>query len=480
MAGDSGGGATLAVAKRLTQETYELADRVLAIAPSVIDLLEARGLHRSKLAYCPLWANEMQFRPLPGDERRAEFGVPDSRVVVLYAGAIGSTQDLDSLVDALGLLPPDVAGSLECWIIGDGLGLPELTRRVRGLPPGSPTVRVLGRRPMAEMASWTAAADICYVGLRTDDHARHTLPSKVQTTLAMAKPLLASVAGDVDALVRDLGVGFSSAGSGPRPLADALSEAVLLGRPRLATLGLAARHVYESQFSLTAAADRLEREFDNLVCPTPIRQVPGLTVRPATRADLDMVTQLHLRSFPGFFLSTLGPRFLALFYEDLLANPEAILLVAVADDREGIVGFVGGVLDESGFFASLKQRRARSFIRASVATAARNPKVVPRLWGARRRDRSPNVGQSGPTLLSIGVDPLAQSTGVGTTLLRAFEDVLFDLGTTDYSLTTDAHGNDAAIGFYVSRGLRPVRQFRTPEGREMLEFVGQASHRPSE
>lgn len=465
----------------LTERSYALADRVLAITPGVVDLLADRGVPRTRLGYLPLWANETVFGPsapsteAAGIERRDALGVPQSRIVVLYAGAIGATQDLETLVDALATLPAQTAAAVECWIMGDGVGLASLEERVHRLPDDAPRVRLLGRRPMAEMPAWTAAADLCYVGLRTDDHARHTLPSKVQTTLAMAKPVLASVAGDVDQLVRELGVGFSSAGAGVPALGCALIEAVALGRQGLAELGQHARRVYEREFSLASAMDSLEAEFHALVPGDGPDLEAGawaaLTVRPARPSEVPAVVDLHLRSFPTFFLSSLGPRFLANLYDDLCSNPDAMLLVADSA-QHALVGFVGGVMDESTYFASLRRRRAFAFVTAAAEATIRDPRIVPRLWRARSRDESVSVGRSGATLLTIGVDPNGQTRGVGTQLLHAFEYELATRGVAEYSLTTDARDNDATISFYESRGLRRVRQFHTPEGREMLEFVG--------
>ena len=46
----------------------------------------------------------------------------------------------------------------------------------------------------------------------------------------------------------------------------------------------------------------------------------GFTVRPMAQADVPLVVETHLSAFPGFFLSFLGPRFLALFYGEKIGR----------------------------------------------------------------------------------------------------------------------------------------------------------------
>lgn len=457
----------------LTRSTYASADQILAISPGVVDLLASRGVARQKLAFAPLWANESEFQPTSGARTRAEMGVPDSRIVILYAGAIGATQDLDTLVAALSSLPAPTSENVECWVLGDGVRESHVRFLVSEMPSTGPKVRLLGRRPMAEMAAWTAAADLCYVGLRPDGgHARFTLPSKVQTTMAMAKPVLASVPGDVDHLVRQHHVGFSSGGEGPYALAAQISEAVALGRERLDLMGAHARAVYSEQFSLAAGVDRIEEAVHRVagVASVGERDSAELVVRQALRSDVSAIVDVHLRSFPGFFLSFLGPSFLRLFYEGLRRYPDAQLLVAA---RKGdIVGFAGGVLDETRFFSRLKDDQSLPFARSAIGGALRDPRVLPRLWRARRRDAEAAGNETQATLLSIAVDPEAQGSGIGRELLTAFRAWLANAGVSHFKLTTDAHHNDAAIAFYQHSAMTIARQFRTPEGRHMLELVG--------
>lgn len=450
---------------------YTAADRVLTISPGVVDLLAERGVPRTKMAYAPLWAQEEAAGPGAGDRVRASMGVDPETVVVLYAGALGATQDLGVLVDALALQPSETAGRLECWILGSGVAEAELRSAVDRLPVTAPRVRMLGRRPKSEMPGWLSASDIAFVGLRPDDHARYSMPSKVQATLSAGKPILASVPGDVDEFVHAEGVGLSSGGLGSEALAAEVARAAELGRSGLREMGDRGSRFFASEWTLEHGVDRIEASFQEVGADTwhaaSVRDAP--VVRRAAASDVPHVVQVHMRSFPGFFLTFLGPAFLGEFYRGLCEDPGAVLLVATSGGA--VVGFAGGVVDEAGFFSHLVRAKKWAFAKASLGAMLRRPSVVPRLVRARRRGSEPTDAAVSATLLSIGVDPESQARGVGSGLIAAFADEMAALGEAVFSLTTDALDNDATIGFYRARGFEQVREFTTPEGRQMLEFV---------
>jgi len=106
-------------------------------------------------------------------------------------------------------------------------------------------------------------------------------------------------------------------------------------------------------------------------------------IRRVNYQDITEIVQIHLHSFPGFFLTFLGPGFLRLLYRNIAGDPEGILLVAEADNT--LAGFVAGVTRQSGFYRRLIQRQKWAFAWAAGGAVARRPSILPRLWRALRR-----------------------------------------------------------------------------------------------
>ena len=88
--------------------------------------------------------------------------------------------------------------------------------------------------------------------------------------------------------------------------------------------------------------------------------------------DVATVAKVHLASFPGFFLSFLGPRFLFLFYSRICAAPEGIAFVFNGCDGRP-AGFVAGTSNPRGFYKRLLRKDWLSFSLASLGAIYRRP-----------------------------------------------------------------------------------------------------------
>ncbi|WP_166996465.1 glycosyltransferase family 4 protein [Paramicrobacterium fandaimingii] len=240
----------------VNQFAYRAADVVATISPGVRKLLDSRGVPAQKIEFSPLWADESRLTPSDDDSYRGRLGTSADKVVILYAGALGGTQSIDTLVKAFGLLN-DAELNVECWIAGSGTEEPRLRKLAEDCGLGG-SVRFLGRIPMEEISLVMASADVHYVGLTNDSLSEVTMPSKIQSSLAVGKPIVASVGGDVADLVRDSGVGFIAAPADAEAVAEAVSIAARLGRDKLRKIGEKARELYLDKFSLNASGARIE------------------------------------------------------------------------------------------------------------------------------------------------------------------------------------------------------------------------------
>lgn len=190
-----------------------------------------------------------------------------------------------------------------------------------------------------------------------------------------------------------------------------------------------------------------------------------VVVRELRESDVRECADLHVRSFPGFFLSQLGPRFLQEFYRGFLGEPSAI--TAVARTPEGtLLGTVVGSTQPAGFFSRLLRRRLLGFVLASLVAVLRRPTATPRLLKAVFYRGQVPIEAEGALLSSICVEPRSQSTGTGSRLIKEFERAAHAAGMGAY-LVTDRDDNEAANAFYRRNGWHLAGQYETPEGRRM-------------
>lgn len=231
---------------------YRSAHSVAYISPGVGDVLQRRGVSPEKLAYVPMWADENVFRPST-DDLRAEFGIPDEAIVLLYAGALGEAQGLATLIEACATVDDP---RFRCLIAGSGIAETSLRQRADEL--GAANVRFLGRLRQEEMTALMATGDFNYVGLRPHALSPITMPSKTQAGLAAGRALLVAADGDVATVVRESGAGFTADPGDPVAIAEAIRSACSLGREGLRTMGARARDYYERTFSVAHGVQRIE------------------------------------------------------------------------------------------------------------------------------------------------------------------------------------------------------------------------------
>lgn len=184
---------------------------------------------------------------------------------------------------------------------------------------------------------------------------------------------------------------------------------------------------------------------------------------------VDEVVSIHLRSFPGFFLTFLGPRFLHLLYSEIIAMSDSVALVALKDEQ--VVGFVAGVTHQSSFYGQLVRRRLFAFARSSLGAVIHRPSIIPRLFRALSYSRSSQEAVAQASLMSIAVSPDAAGKGIGQQLVRAFLNEMQANGINSVSLTTDRDNNERTNSFYQKLGFKLAREYVTQEGRAMNEYL---------
>ncbi len=232
--------------------SYSLSTQIAYISPSVGSVLASRGVPESKLTYAPVWTDENVFRPLRPEDSPAESG--DRQRIVLYAGAIGAAQGLDTLVHAMANL---TEMPLLCLIAGDGTAREALDERVQDL--GLANVHLLGTVDRDHISDLMSRGDVHVISLRPTPLGEVTLPSKLQATMANAKPILAIASGDLAEVIRQSRGGFVSAPGDVDALTALLRQLALTPLAELREIGDHARVYYDEQFASSTGVKRVEK-----------------------------------------------------------------------------------------------------------------------------------------------------------------------------------------------------------------------------
>lgn len=196
-----------------------------------------------------------------------------------------------------------------------------------------------------------------------------------------------------------------------------------------------------------------------------------ITIRKATVNDVKAIVKIHEQAFPDFFLTTLGSRFLNLYYKCMCKCSDAITLCAEKDGE--INGFATSSYFSHGFNTSLIKKNLIRFGLMGIELLFTKPKAVLRLaknLDKKAEDNTVEDNGEYAELYSIAVKPGNQGSGIGKKLLTATEEEVVKHNS-KISLTTDFDNNDKTIGFYHSLGYQDYYEFVTYPDRRMWRMI---------
>ena len=196
-----------------------------------------------------------------------------------------------------------------------------------------------------------------------------------------------------------------------------------------------------------------------------------IVYRKSIVSDSDQFAIIHLKSFPKFFLTTLGYSFLKTFYKTCIKSNEIISICAIDDLTNKLVGFSIGCLNSKGFYKRLIYLNSRAYLFQTIILFFTNPKALIRLF--KNLVKSDHVKDNGnyAELLSICVLPEKNRLGIGQNLLAKFESNVREKGIKKITLTTDADYNDNVLRFYKKSGYEIFYDFIAYPNRKMMKLI---------
>lgn len=161
----------------------------------------------------------------------------------------------------------------------------------------------------------------------------------------------------------------------------------------------------------------------------------------------DQIAKIHLKSFPNFFLTTLGYSFLKTYYKSCSKSKEAISICAVDSETKKIVGFAFGCLNSKGFNKRLVCSNLGAYFYQTLILLFTKPIALMRIIKNLRKGNVLSDKGHYAELLSIGMSPDKSGLGIGRSLLVKFETQVREKNINTITLTTDADSNEKVSNF---------------------------------
>jgi colanic acid biosynthesis glycosyl transferase WcaI len=240
----------LKLIERWCRLSYRRASRIMVPTRGFKRALVERAVPDAKVSVVYHWCDEDSLRGA-GDCVHARH---DDAFTVVYAGAMGPVQALESVIGAAELLQdrPDI----RFLFVGDGVETERLTQLVT--TKGLGNVRFLPRQSPQDVVPILAGADALLVHLKDDPLTRVTIPQKTQAYMAVGRPIVMAVAGEASEVVREAGAGVVCQPGDPASLADAVRRLADTSPHECEEMGRKGKKFYEERFGFSTGVGRVE------------------------------------------------------------------------------------------------------------------------------------------------------------------------------------------------------------------------------
>ena len=261
---------------------YRRADRIIVLSEGAGEYIAGRGIDPGKILLLPNGVYLEQFQITESRTNvRARLGLTD-KFVVMYAGAHGQANALDTILDAgylmqraksiergakseeqeaLNSMPYALCSQVAFVLVGDGPCKDELRQIVD--EQGLNNVKMLSAVPKSSIPNMLNAADALVITLRSVDLFSYGVsPNKLFEYMASGKPILCAVNGEVANLVARANAGIAVEPENPEALAQAILS-LARDRKRCSAYGANGRKFVEENFSRSHIVSKFAKRLES-------------------------------------------------------------------------------------------------------------------------------------------------------------------------------------------------------------------------
>lgn len=243
--------------ERLERFIYGRAHTISVISESFRQRLLQKNVPDSKIAIIPNFVDTDFMQPGARHNNFSKQHRLDHKFVVLYAGNIGLTQGLETILSAAKLLRdlPDVI----IVVVGDGTRRHWLEEQLK--TAALDNILLLPYQPRSVVPQIYASSDLCLVPLKRGT-AQETFPSKIYTIMAAGRAVIAAADphSELAKVVKDSQSGWAIPADDAQALASTIREA-LVDRETLQEMGKNGRQYVLASRSRQSVA----RKYDQLM-----------------------------------------------------------------------------------------------------------------------------------------------------------------------------------------------------------------------
>jgi len=247
--------------EKLVHFIYKRCDYILTTSKSFFNSIKKYQVTDNKLKYFPQTC-EPFYQPMCYSLNTEEEKLLPKGFRIVFSGNIGIAQDTETVLQAAKLLK-DVK-EIKWIFIGDGSKRHWLQNEIQQHDLQE-TIFWVGQHPAESMPRFFACSDALLVLLKKDPVYSLTVPGKIQSYLACAKPIIAALDGEGRQIIEEAHAGLTTHSGDPQALANIVRQMYKLGSDERTHMGLNGRQYFDKHFNRETLLNNLEKWMTELM-----------------------------------------------------------------------------------------------------------------------------------------------------------------------------------------------------------------------
>lgn len=240
--------------------TYNNCDKILVSSPGFIQSIKGKNIKSKKIDFFPQWAEPI-FKKIDYPKNSLSM-LPKGSFVVMFAGNIGEAQGFPAILEAAKILKNNK--KIQWVIIGSGRKEKWVKDKINELGLDD-VFHMIGRLPLSDMPNYYAQASAMLISLKKEHIFSITIPAKLQSYLACAKPILAMIDGSTSNIVNNYKAGLTCNSEDANKLSKNILSMSEMSNSDIDQFGQNAYNLYLEKFERNKLFLKLEDIFSQLI-----------------------------------------------------------------------------------------------------------------------------------------------------------------------------------------------------------------------
>jgi glycosyltransferase involved in cell wall biosynthesis len=208
----------IAILEWIERFVYRKADRIISVTDSFVEHICSVSGRTEGIYVIRNGVDLSMYKPLKKDDDFTRQNNLEGKFVVSYVGTHGMAHGLDTILEVGKLLAS--RKEVVILMVGDGSEQSRLSNAVDN--DGITNIIMLGQQPKNMMPVIWSVSDVSLVVLRKLDIFKSVIPSKIFESMAMEKPIILGVQGEVKGIIERAGSGIAVEPENAEDIANAV------------------------------------------------------------------------------------------------------------------------------------------------------------------------------------------------------------------------------------------------------------------